>query len=139
MITALLLSGAIGLAMPAGDEPAANPSELAAYQSAAAAAGHDAGAHVRLALSCEAHGLTAERLEHLSLAVLYQPSNALARGLLGLVGYRGAWNRPEVIGEKIQNDPAYQALIREYLERRVRTPHTPEAQMKLATWCPRNG
>ena len=46
-------------------------------------------AHVRLALWCESHGLTAERLKHLSLAVLYDPSNMLARGLMGLVALHG--------------------------------------------------
>ena len=65
MITALLLSGAIGLAALAGDEPPSGSPALSAYQSAAAAAGRDADAHVRLALWCEAHGLTAERLKHL--------------------------------------------------------------------------
>ena len=66
--------------------------------------------HVRLALWCEAHGLTAERLKHLSLAVLYDPSNTLARGLMGLVAYHGKWDRPDVVGQQIQNDPARQAI-----------------------------
>ena len=68
-------------------------------------------AHIRLALWCEAHGLTAERLKHLSLAVLYDPANTLARGLMGLVAYHGKWDRPDVVGQQIQNDPAHQAMV----------------------------
>ena len=93
-----------------------------------ARAGKNADAHVRLALWCEAHGLTAERLKHLSLAVLYDPGNTLARGLMGLVAYHGKWDRPDVVGREIQNDPAHQALVREYLDRRARTPDKAEAQ-----------
>ena len=36
-------------------------------------AGHDARAHVRLALWCEAHGMTAERMKHLAAAVAPRP------------------------------------------------------------------
>ena len=86
-----------------------------------AKAGHDAKAHVRLALWCESHGMTAERMKHLAMAVLYDPSNALARGLMGLVAYKGKWDRPDVVGREIQDDPAYRDLIREYLERRAQT------------------
>jgi hypothetical protein len=32
---------------------------------------------------------TAERLKHLGLAILADPANALARGLLGMVEYQG--------------------------------------------------
>ncbi len=44
--------------------------DRAAYEAAQAKAGHDAKAHVRLALWCEAHGLGAERMKHLAMAVL---------------------------------------------------------------------
>ena len=104
------LSGSVG-----GDDnqaPAATSTDLAGYQKARSKVGRDADAHVRLALWCEAHGLTAERIKHLSLAVLYDPSNALARGLMGLVAYHGKWDRPDVVGQQIQNDPARQAIIR---------------------------
>ena len=119
--------------------PAATSTDLAGYQAAKSKVGRDADAHVRLALWCEAHGLTAERLKHLSLAVLYDPSNALARGLMGLVAYHGKWDRPDVIGQQIQNDPARQAIVKEYLDRRARTPDKADAQMKLAAWCDENG
>ena len=60
-----------------------SPDELRTYQEAAAKAGRDPESHIKLALWCEAHGLEAERLRHLGLAVLADPSNALARGLPG--------------------------------------------------------
>ena len=59
--------------------PAKAPPDRAAYEAAASKAGHDAGAHVRLALWCEQHGMTAERMKHLAAAVVQDPSNALAR------------------------------------------------------------
>ena len=51
--------------------------------------------------------MTAERMKHLAMAVLYDPSNALARGLMGMVAYKGKWDRPEVVGKQIEDDPAY--------------------------------
>ena len=121
------------------DDPRAASPQLATYQNAQAKAGKSADAHIRLALWCEAHGLTAERLKHLSLAVLYDPANTLARGLMGLVAYHGKWDRPDVVGQQIQNDPAHQAIVNEYLDRRARTPDKAEAQMKLAAWCEEKG
>ncbi len=94
MISTVLLSGIVMMGVLAGDGTSTEPSKLAEYKAAAAGAGHDPKAHIRLALWCEAHGLTAERLKHLSLAVLNDPSNALARGLLGLVAYHGKWDTP---------------------------------------------
>ena len=44
-----------------------------------------------------------------------------------------------MIGQQIQNDPARQALIKDYLDRRARTPDKAEAQMKLAAWCAEKG
>jgi len=126
---------------PGGDagSSATKQVDLSVYEAVKSKAGKSAEAHVRLALWCEAHGLTAERVKHLSLAVLYDPSNALARGLMGLVAYQGKWGRPDVVGEKVQNDPARQAVIRDYLERRAQAAHKPDAQLKLASWCEQNG
>ena len=93
-----------------------------AYEAAADKAGKNAAAHVQLALWCEAHGFTAERIKHLTVAVSLDPSNVLARGLLGLVAFQGKWAKPEQVEQEIQNDPKFQALFREYLDRRVRTP-----------------
>ena len=117
----------------------ADGAEVASYQAAASKAGHDAKAHVRLALWCESHGMPAERMKHLAMAVLYDPSNGLARGLMGLVAYQGKWDRPDVVGREIQDDPAYHDLIREYLERRASTARKPDAQARLAAWCEQKG
>ncbi len=77
----------------AGDDPAASvpgrTPDRTAYEAARKAAGQDAAANVRLALWCEQHGMTAERMKHLATAVLYDPSNGLARGLMGLVARGG--------------------------------------------------
>jgi hypothetical protein len=138
MFIALILTMSL-VAIP--DDKASAPAarDLAALTEVADHAGTSADAHVRVALWCEAHGLSSERLKHLSLAVLYDPANTLARGLMGLVAYRGKWDRPDVIGEQIKNDPAQQSLIREYLDRRARSPEKAEAQMKLAAWCEEKG
>ncbi len=114
-------------------------SDLAAYQTAANTVGRDADAQVRLALWCEARRLTAERIKHLGLAVLSDPSNALARGLLGLVEYQGKWQRPDEISKAVQNDPERKARVQEYLQRRAKTPERAEDHQKLALWCEQNG
>lgn len=137
MICAILLCCAL-----LGDEP--NPvgaiaGDRAVYETVRKKAGNDARDQIKLALWCEARGMAAERVKHLALAMLLDPSNALAHGLSGLVAYHGKWGKPEEVGDKIKNDPARQALIREYLERRARTDHKADAQMKLAAWCTQNG
>jgi tetratricopeptide (TPR) repeat protein len=121
------------------DGGSSTPKDLSAYEAAKTQAGHDAKAHVRLALWCEARGMSAERMKHLAMAVLYDPSNSLARGLMGLVAYQGKWARPEAVGREIENDPAYRDLIREYLERRAHTARKPDAQARLGTWCEQKG
>jgi hypothetical protein len=138
MISSVLVSSALILGVLTGDGADARPSDLGAYKSAAAGAGHDPIAHVRLALWCEEHGLTAERLKHLSLAVLYDPTNTLARGLLGLVAYRGKWTPPDQVTQAVQSDVQRKARIREYLERRAKAPDRAEDQWKLALWCEQN-
>ena len=134
-ISCTLLSAALILGVVDGDGADAKPSDLGPYKAAAARAGHDPNAQVRLALWCEANGLTSERLKHLSLAVLYDPTNSLARGLMGLVAYRGKWAPPDQVTQAVQSDPKQKALIHEYLERRARAPDRAEDQWKLALWC----
>jgi tetratricopeptide (TPR) repeat protein len=131
----------IGCALLGEDASASSKTaaDRAAYESAQAQAGKDAAAHVRLALWCEEHGLSAERVKHLALAIAYDPKNVLARGLAGLVAYRGNWKSPAEVGRDFTNDPAYQQLIREYLDRRARAPHKSDAQLKLAAWCTEKG
>ncbi len=122
-----------------GKSQAAPSKERAGYESAVRQAGKDPAAHVRLALWCEAHGLTPERVRHLALAIAYDPANVLARGLAGLVSYQGKWQPAADVERTDRNDPARAALIGEYLERRASTPHTADAQLKLAAWCAENG
>jgi len=139
MISTMLLSAALAVGALAQAENPAVPSDLDEYKAAAARAGHDPQAHVRLALWCESHGLSAERVKQLALAVLYDPSNALARGLLGSVAYKGNWRQPEDVSRSVQEDPDHAARVQEYLKRRLKAPNRAEDQWKLALWCEQNG
>jgi tetratricopeptide (TPR) repeat protein len=139
MISSILISGAILVGALAGDDVPKDRTDLEAYQAAAARAGHNSQAHVRLALWCEAHGLSAERVKQLALAVLYDPSDTLARGLCGLVSYQGKWKRPDEISKTVGDDPHQRERVRQYLERRAKTPDRADAQLALALWCEQNG
>src|SRR5262245_2426111 len=92
MLPSLLYAIGLGylVAIPVASPPAGAASDLAEYEAALKKTGRDAAAHVRLALWCEAHGLLAEQRKHLTLAVLIEPRNATARGLMGLASYRGS-------------------------------------------------
>jgi hypothetical protein len=138
VFTTLILTATLG-AFSDDAVATSQKAELVAYKEATAKAGKSANAQVRLALWCEAHGLTAERLKHLSLAVLSEPSNALARGLMGLVAYRGKWERPDQISQAVQSDPERKALIQEYLQRRAQLKERADDHWKLAVWCEQNG
>src|SRR4051794_27785927 len=118
MVAALLLVA--GLLTAASDDT--KPDRRATYEAAKAHAGRDADAHVRLALWCESHGLEAERIRHLALATIIDPGHALARGLMGLVEYRGRWQRPDAVGEQAGND----AVLTEYRGKRNAAANTAE-------------
>ncbi len=113
--------------------------DRAAYESAVAKAGPDARSQVQLALWCEARGLTAERMKHLVAAVSRDPSDAKARGLLGLVAYRGKWERPEDVAREAGGGPKQRALLDEYVRRRAQAPDKVEDQWRLALWCDQQG
>ena len=137
MIQALLICCAM---LGDGGKPAEpTVADRAAYELARAKAGKNAAAHVQLALWCEAHGLTAERIKHLTVAAGLDPKNVLVQGLMGLVAFEGKLEKPEQVKDEIQSDPRSQALFREYLDRRVRTPQRADAQLRLAAWCLENG
>src|SRR5947209_6457520 len=122
MIHLILLCGVMLAGVPAADDPPAQLPDLEAYRQAKATAGRDAEAQVKLALWCEEHGLTAERIKHLTLATLIEPSHAAARGLLGLISYQGKWQRPDDVSRDTATDPARKALLQEYMQRRVNAP-----------------
>src|SRR4051794_14370727 len=113
LLTLLVCTGSI--AAPPTDRIAPDQDRVA-YETAEARVGRNSEAHVGLALWCEAHGLEAEKLKHLALAVLIDPKSASARGLLGMVAYRGRWQRPDAVAEEVRAD----AALAEYNARRAR-------------------
>ncbi len=79
-------------------------------------------------------------MKHLAMAVLYDPSNALARGLMGLVAYQGKWTRPDEVSRQGPGRPRAQgARCRSIYQRRAKTSESAEDQWKLALWCEQNG
>ena len=73
----------------------------------------------------ESHGLTVERRGNLDRASLGPSTrkNATARGLQGLVDFRGRWESPDAVGEKVRADEALSARLAEYNARRGATRH----------------
>ena len=137
-----MLSLALACAALLAGAPATNPAPADSrddYRQQAADAGRDADAQVRLALWCEAHGLAAERLEHLARALLADPAHAAARGLMGLVADAGRWRKPEAVAARVHADAELAAALAEYNSRRAKAPDTAEAQWKLARWCEQRG
>jgi RNA polymerase sigma factor (sigma-70 family) len=110
-----------------------------AYPALAKQAGRDADAQVRLALWCESHGLTSERLHHLTLAILRDPGHAGARGLIGQVMHQGRWRSVRDVGPMVLEDDAFSATLEAYKVRRQKAANTAEAQWKLANWCEQKG
>src|SRR5271155_6139853 len=138
MFSTLLLAATLGAC---ADDGALSTAKhvLESYHTAEAKAGKNAPDQVRLALWCEQHGLTAERMKHLALAVAYDPSNALARGLMGLVAYQSQWKNPDQLAHELEEDLARKARIDEYLERRAKVRDRADDLWKLANWCEQNG
>ena len=134
-LVTLVCFGLLGMA----DRSTPPPDVAAAYQEAKAGAGRAPADQVRLALWCEAHGLSAERARHLTLAVLADPTNTVARGLAGLVARDGRWVAPDRVAETVQTDATAQALLAEYDAKRSKTPYTADAQWSLALWADERG
>ncbi len=139
MPLALAIAGLLVVAGPDAPAQAPTADAQAAYQEARSHSGRSPDDQVRLALWCEAHGLPAERLKHLALAVLADPRHAVARGLMGLVAYEGRWRRPEAVAEGLKADPARAALLAEYDAKRLRAPYTADGQMALGVWADERG
>jgi Pretoxin HINT domain len=138
MFPALLLAVALGTL---GDDGARSTpkTDLETYESIQTKAGKNADAQVRLALWCEAHGLSAERQKHLGLAVSDNPSHALARALLGQVAYQSEWKSPNQLTSELADDRARKARVDEYLARRAKVRDRADELWKLADWCEQNG
>ena len=102
-----------------GDAPDSSR-DLRTYEALKAKAGKDSQAQVKLALWCEAHGLDAERMKHLAKAMLSDPKNVTARGLLGLVAFGGRWESADKIGDRIKADEPRTAKLAEYERRRAK-------------------
>ena len=94
---------------------------------------------MKLALWCKAHGLEGQKLRHLAMAVLADPSDAMARGLMGLVEYGGKWRRPEAVADAVRADVEARRPAGRIQRPAVRAPVKPNAQWKLALWCEEKG
>lgn len=137
MILAIVCASLLGT-IPPTDTPQSVDLKQS-YDEARAKAGKTPDEQVKLALWCEAHGLTTQRLHHLTLAVLADPKNAMARGLMGMVAYNGRWLRPEAVAEKTKADADRVANLAEYEARRLRAPYKADAQYELGVWADEHG
>ena len=117
---------------------ASAPSDLAAYQAAQKAAGRDANAQVRLALWCEAHGLTAERVKHLGLAVLSDPSNMLRVGFWAWSITKGNGSGPTRSVRPCRMIPSGKPGCRSIWSGGPRRPNVPRL-IRNWLWCEQNG
>ncbi len=132
MLCAALLWSGLLVALP-GDGPPSSQ-DLKTYDALRRKAGRDAPAQVKLALWCEAHGLDAQRLRHLAQAVLTDPGNATARGLLGQIHFEGRWESLDRVGERFGTDEQRSARLAEYNRRRD---ELEEKEVRLGRLCRR--
>ena len=63
--------------------------------------------------------MAAERAKHLAAALGIDPSSALAQSLLGQVDFQGKWVNRNQFAQHVQDDSRYQALCRDYVNRRA--------------------
>ena len=136
MICAAIVCTTLLAATPVVAGPSS--SDRASYEGAKARAGRDAEAHVKLALWCDSHGMDAERVKHLTIAVLIDPAHTVARGLLGQVCVGERWIRPSEAGTRAKDD-VITATLAQYHQKRGQAPVSPEGQWNLALWCERHG
>ena len=127
----LMCAGILGFSSP-------NDSE---YEAASAAAEHqrDIGAHLKLAIWCETHGMDTERQKHLQSALSIDPQNAAAHGMIGLVTYGGRWMSPEQVGEVVQGDESLKAKLARYEDKRRATPETGKRNGNLRSGAKKEG
>jgi hypothetical protein len=105
------------LLVQVGDPPAKSH-DFQTYEALKAKAAKDPQAQVKLALWCEAHAMNGERVKHLAQAVLSDPKNVTARGLLGLIALGSHWETAERARERMKADDAQAAKRALYQERR---------------------
>jgi Pretoxin HINT domain len=137
-----MMLGWICAALIAGtptSDPTSPPDQSATYQEVRAKAGRSSEEQVKVALWCEAHGLTAERLHHLTLAILADPTNTTARGLMGLVSHEGRWRHPEAVADALRTDPDRAATLADYELKRQKAAYTADAQWALGLWAGEHG
>ncbi|MHB1561454.1 MAG: hypothetical protein ACYC61_28735, partial [Isosphaeraceae bacterium] len=113
LIVGLAALIAQGPATAARQDPAQRPAADHARRDSAAQA------QVKLALASEARGMDAERTRHLARAVLMDPANAMARGLMGMAAFGGRWSSPEGISRQIRDDEVLTAKLAQYESRRA--------------------
>ena len=135
MLTLVVLASALMGDAPANQAPADPAAVWQAYAAVQTTFGRSTDGQLRLAYWCEDHGLTAERGRHLALALLADPGNAAARGLLGLVSRDGRWVRPEAVAREQATSPSNAALLAEYDAKRSSTPYTAGGQFALGVWA----
>jgi hypothetical protein len=127
------------LGVNSSDVGAPSADDLKAYQDARAKVGRDADGQVQLALWCEAHGLTVERLKHLTTAMVIDPAHPVARALSGFVKDGATWRKSEAMTDRHVADAEAAPKLNEYAERRARTPDTADGHWNLAQWCQKQG
>ena len=126
--------------------------------------GREPAAHIRMALWCEQHGLNAEKMKHLALAVLNDPQNTLGAWTAGAITQRRQVGDPG--GRPVPGfraDERLMARLAEYNRRRDELQalekstipagttvqnrwaiHHPAAEVaaahaRLGVWCEQNG
>jgi hypothetical protein len=125
MVSALFLCATL---LGPTDATSASPrNDRAAYEVLKAKVGRNSDEHVDLALWCEQHGLTAERMKHLAMAVLIDGGNVKARGLLDMISLQGRWERLEKLGERVRAEVRVAEALATYNKRRGRMPQTANA------------
>lgn len=129
MVSVTLVGAYLLFAFP--DQPQSQAPDLEIYQALKAKAGKEPHAHMKLALWCEAHGLNSERLKHLAQAVLSDPKNVTARGLLGLIAVGERWESIERVAERINTNESRVKKLSEYAARRSRLLEK-ESEMRTA-------
>ena len=118
MVYTALLCASL-LVVQVGD-PLAKSHDFKTYDALKAKAGKDPQAQVKLALWCEAHGMNSERVKHLAQAVLSDPKNVTARGLLGLIAFGSRWETPAQARARVEADDTQAAKRALYQARRIK-------------------